>query len=78
METKLKEQWEGKGIDEAAGSWTASAFRELVPYDRNRFGDYPILLRPFLDKPLYRLRYEHGHIVAQQKLETADISGLGT
>ncbi len=77
LETILKEQWEGQGIDEAAPSWAATAFRELVPYDRNRFGDYPMLLRPFLDKPLYRLRYEHGQILAQQKLETADISGLG-
>jgi ubiquinone/menaquinone biosynthesis C-methylase UbiE len=69
LETKLKEQGEGQGIDETAPSWAATAFRELVPYDRNRFGDYPMLLRPFLDKPLYRLRYEHGQIVGQQCLQ---------
>jgi ubiquinone/menaquinone biosynthesis C-methylase UbiE/glycosyltransferase involved in cell wall biosynthesis len=69
LETKLKEQWEGQGIDEAAALWAASAFRELVPYDRNRFGDYPMLLRPFLHNPHYRLRYDNTQIVGQQCLE---------
>jgi glycosyltransferase involved in cell wall biosynthesis len=74
LETKLKEQWEGQAIDEAAGSWAASAFRHLVPNDRNRFGDYPTLLKPFLDKPAYRLLYDNGQIVGQQRLENPHAS----
>jgi len=74
LETQLKEHWGRQSIEEAASTWAASAFRHLVPYDRERFGDYPTLLKPFLDNPKYRLLYEDGKIVGQQRLENPHAS----
>ena len=68
VEMELKERWGGRGITEAAAVWAASAFSELLHYDQNRFGDYPALLKPFLENPKYRLLYEDGQIVGQQRL----------
>ncbi len=76
VELELKERWEGRGINEAAALWAASAFRELVPYDRDRFGDYPTLLKPFVEKPTYRLLYENGQIVGQQHFKRSEVSVL--
>jgi hypothetical protein len=73
---ELKERWEGRGINEAAALWAASTFRELVPYDRDRFGDYPTLLKPFVEKPTYRLLYENGQIVGQQRFKRSEVSVL--
>lgn len=68
VERELKERWEGKGIHDAASLWAVSAFRDLVPYDRDRFGDYPALIKPFLEKPRYMLFYEDGQILGQQRV----------
>ncbi len=68
VEMELKERWGGRGITEAAAVWAASAFSELLHYDQNRFGDYPALLKPFLENPKYRLLYEDGQIVGQRRL----------
>lgn len=65
VETQLKQRWGGNSLEEAAGLWAASAFRELVPYDRERWGDYPTLLKPFLEQPTYRLLYQDGQIVGR-------------
>ena len=74
LETKLKEQWEGQGIDEAAASWAASVFRDLIPYDRNRFGDYPTLLKPSFENSNYLLLYKDGQIVGQQTSDNTEVS----
>lgn len=76
LSRELMDHWSGKGIDEAATIWAASAFRDLIPYDRNRFGDYPTLLKPFLENPPYRLLYEDGQIVGQQRFENSGVSVL--
>lgn len=75
---ELMDHWGEKNIEEAAAVWGVSAFRELLPYDQNRFGDYPALLEPFLEKTKYRLVYEDGQIVGQQRLETSEVSVLAT
>lgn len=69
VEADCKAHGQGDGIQEAATVWAASASRDLISYDRNRFGDYPTLLKPFLDQPRYRLLYEDGQILGQQRFE---------
>jgi glycosyltransferase involved in cell wall biosynthesis len=71
VETQLKQRWGGNSLEEAAGLWAASAFRELVPYDRERWGDYPTLLKPFLEEPTYRLLYQDGQIVGREEGDPA-------
>ncbi len=74
LKTQLKEGWSTQEINEAASLWAGTAFQDLVPYDRERFGDYPTLLSPFLKKPIYRLRYGGSKIVTQQRLEHEELS----
>lgn len=76
VEAESKARQQGTGIEEAATVWAASAFRDLIPYDRNRFGDYPTLLKPFLENPPYRLLYEDGQIVGQERFEKSEVSVL--
>jgi glycosyltransferase involved in cell wall biosynthesis len=63
--TELKQRWEGRSLEEAAQEWAATAFHDLIPYDRERCGDYPTLLEPALEQPRYRLRYLDGQIVGR-------------
>lgn len=65
VEAELHERWGGKGIEAAAAAWALPVFQQLRPYDRERFGDYPTLLRPFLEPPRHRLLYEGGQIVGR-------------
>ncbi len=65
VHTELKQQWDGRSLDEAAREWACTAFHDLIPYDRERFGDYPALLEPALQQPLYQLRYLDGQIVGR-------------
>jgi len=58
-------------LEEAARRFSERAFRELVPYDRDRFGDYPTLLKPFLEQPTYRLLYQDGQIVGREEGDAA-------
>ncbi|MFN3476532.1 MAG: glycosyltransferase [Candidatus Methylomirabilales bacterium] len=67
VERELKTRWDGHGVEQAAAVWAMEAFRELIPYDRDRFGDYPTLLKSFLDQPFFRLRYEDGQIVGRDE-----------
>lgn len=73
---ELNERWGGRGVVEAAAVWAESAFGELLHFDKNRFGDYPALLKPFLQNPRYRLLYEDGQIVGQGALENPEVSVL--
>lgn len=74
VEAECKAHGQGDGIEEAATVWATSAFRDLISYDRNRFGDYPTLLKPLLDQPKFRLLYEDGQIVGQQRFENSEVS----
>lgn len=72
VEGELRTRRGGKGIEEAATTWAAWAFRDLLPYDREQLGDYPALLHASLEKPTYRLRYEDGRIVGRETLRGRD------
>ena len=67
LSQKIEEEWNGRTLDEIAELWAFDHFRELVPYDRNRFGDYPSLLQTFLKNPKYRLLYKDGQIIGRQE-----------
>ena len=38
-----------------------------IPYDPKVFGPYPELLKPHLESPKYRLKYENGKIVGRDE-----------
>lgn len=65
VDEALRNGWEGMGIEAAAAAWAADHFRHLVPYDKERHGDYPSLLQSHIDAPRFRLRYEAGRIAGR-------------
>jgi len=52
-QTRQKE-WQDRTGEEMAELWALEHFRGLAPYDHDRFGDYPSLLKPFLKNSPYR------------------------
>ena len=67
LSQKVQEDSNGKAIEEMAKLWSFDHFRELVHYDRDRFGDYPSLLKTFLNNPKYRLLYKDGKIIGREQ-----------
>ncbi|MEE4359573.1 MAG: glycosyltransferase [Desulfococcaceae bacterium] len=41
--------------------------RNYIPYDKSLFGPYPELLKPHLENPKYRLKYQKGKIVGRDE-----------
>ncbi len=41
--------------------------KNFIPYNPDIFGPYPDLLKPYLEKPKYRLKYENGKIVRRNE-----------
>jgi len=48
--------------EEAENRCVSKIIQNHIPFDQERFGPYPALLKPFLDDPTYRIQYENGHI----------------
>ena len=63
---EAKRRWGIENLEEAANYYINNILcKRLVRYDRNRFGDYPELLKPELEKPRYRIIYRDGKIVGR-------------
>jgi len=56
-------QWE-----EAESRCVSKIIQNHIPFDPERFGPYPELLKPFLDAPKYRIQYENGNIYGRNNL----------
>jgi len=56
-------QWE-----EAENRCVNKIIKNHIPFDPERFGPYPELLKPFLDAPKYRIQYENGNIYRRNDL----------
>jgi glycosyltransferase involved in cell wall biosynthesis len=67
VKAELATRWPGKGIEDAAAAWVPSVVQQLVPYDRRRFGDYPALLKPFLEQPTFEILYADGRIAGRRE-----------
>jgi hypothetical protein len=39
--------------------------QKLIPYDKQRYGDYPELLKDELENPKYRVVYKDGKIIGR-------------
>jgi glycosyltransferase involved in cell wall biosynthesis len=73
----LQQEWRSMEVDEAAQAWAADHFRGLVRYDEERFGAYPALLQPHLEKPRFRIQYAAGQISGRAEADPGNSdSGL--
>jgi len=64
-EARIREEYGTDSLDEAGALYCRERFRGLVPYDRDRFGDYPELLEPFLDTFPLKMVYRGGKIAGR-------------
>ncbi|MFH1985703.1 MAG: glycosyltransferase [Pseudomonadota bacterium] len=51
--------------DEAEDRCVRRSLRDHIPFDQDKFGSYPELLRPLLYEPKYRIQYENSQIVSR-------------
>ncbi len=59
---RIREEYGTESFEEAGALYLRERFSNLVPYDREKFGEYPDLLKPYLDTVPYHIIYRYGHI----------------
>lgn len=70
---RIKKDWGVGEIEEAARYYVNKIrCKNLVPYDKERFGDYPELLETELKNPRYKVIYKDGEIVGRNDTLTDD------
>ena len=57
-----------KTREEARSKFVINSCKKLVPYDRERFGDYPDILKEEINNPKYRLIYTDGQIIGRNDI----------
>jgi len=63
---RIKKDWDIDNFDEAARYHMNKIFcKSLVPYNKERFGDYPELLKEELKNPKYKVIYKDGEIIGR-------------
>ncbi|MFC1528819.1 glycosyltransferase, partial [Candidatus Latescibacterota bacterium] len=66
--TRIREDYGTDSFEEAGALYMRERFRNLVPYDRERFGDYPELMKPYIESPPFRLVYRNGRIAGRSDI----------
>lgn len=63
---RIKNDWRIDNLEEAVRFYIREVFcKDLVPYDRKKFGDYPQLLKDKLKNPKYKIIYKNGKIIGR-------------
>lgn len=68
VEYRVKNENQVKGLQEAEIRHVVEYCKNLVPYDREKFGEYPEILKESLLQPQYRIVYEGGRIVGRSDI----------
>jgi len=66
--TRIREEYGTESLEEAGVLHLRERFSNLVPYDHEKFGDYPDLLKPYLDTIQHRIVYRNGHIIGRSDI----------
>jgi glycosyltransferase involved in cell wall biosynthesis len=66
-QAEVRARWDLTDLDAAARHFMARYCAGLVAFDADRCGSYPDLLRPFLDRPQYRVEYRDGQVVGRRE-----------
>lgn len=62
VKAHMTEEFNTSQWEEAESRCVSKIIQNHIPFDQERFGPYPELLKPLLDDPKYRIQYENGHI----------------
>ena len=69
VKQRIQQVYGTSDLKEAMRRRISDLSRELVPYDRTRYGDYPTVIEDELRNPKYRLVYQNGRIVSRSDIE---------
>ena len=69
VKRRIQEVYGTSDLKEAMRRRISDLSRELVPYDRMRYGEYPAMIEDELRNPKYRLIYHNGRIVSRSDIE---------
>jgi len=61
----IEKEFGTASLEEAQSRCLAKILQNYIPYDEMRFGPYPAMLKPLMDKPAYRIEYRDGHIAGR-------------
>lgn len=67
VDEKIKDEFKANSWEEAEKVCVKRVCGNFIRYDSQIFGVYPELLRPHLQNPKYRLKYENGKIVGRDE-----------
>ena len=62
VRTHMTEEFNTSQWEEAENRCVNKILKDHIPFDQERFGPYPELLKPLLDDPKYRIQYKDDHI----------------
>jgi glycosyltransferase involved in cell wall biosynthesis len=65
VKAKIQGEFGTTSWDEAQDILMRKTFSNYIPFDTDKFGPYPNLLKPHLNNPRYKLIYENGKIVGR-------------
>ena len=68
---RIEETYGTSDLREATRRRIQDLGRELAPYDKARFGEYPAIIAPDLEHPKYRLIYDGARIVSRTDIESS-------
>ena len=69
VKAHMTEEFNTSQWEEAENRCVSKIIQNNIPFDQERFGPYPELLKPFLDHPKYRIQYENGRITRRMGRE---------
>jgi glycosyltransferase involved in cell wall biosynthesis len=64
---RIEEEWGVRDPAEAERLFVKAYCEQLVPYDAERFGPYPALLRPYVEEGRYRVEYRDGAVTGRRE-----------
>ncbi len=73
VDEKIKDEFGTDSRAEAEKMCIKRICRDFIRYDPKTFGAYPDLLKPYLERPKYRLIYKDGKIVARDEFEQKNL-----
>jgi glycosyltransferase involved in cell wall biosynthesis len=63
----IEKEFGTASLEEAQSRCVAKILQNYIPYDEKRFGPYPAMLKPLMEKPAYRIEYRDGSIVGRSE-----------
>jgi glycosyltransferase involved in cell wall biosynthesis len=67
VEANIEKEFGPSLMEEAQGLCASSMLQNHIPFDRDRFGPYPELLKLYLVQPKYLMQYENGRISGRKE-----------